>query len=253
MGETDDGVCRIVWLEQPTSTIEVSMTPDGREVTVSRGNGESREASTFDAQGRLTRTEYQGIPTRAPTDITYDAQGYFTDIVTFAEPGDSCTNSYDADDRLTARDCAQAEYTYSYDDNDRIVGYTATPAGGDVRSYTVSYDANDNIVAIESATSHEIYTYNADGTLATHESDWTFPDGKDGTFDIRWTWTYRASGAVSRLEQDGTQHADAPVIDGTPDLTWTFSPSCDAIGAIHPWIYDQHPRTPVGQPLPNVL
>jgi hypothetical protein len=77
--------------------------------------------------------------------------------------------------------------------------------------------------------------------------------GKDGTSDISWTWIYRDNGAVSRYEQDGTDHFDAPVIDGEPDLTWTFSPDCDLIGDAHPWIYNQRSPIDVGQPTPSVL
>lgn len=247
-----DGICRIT----PTEgllPVEITMSEDAREVTVSRGNGESREIHTFDDDQRLVRTAYEGIPTRAATDFTYDAQGHMTAAMTFGEPGNTCDNTYDAQDRLTSRACRNETTTYTYDDSNRIESYTVTPVGGDARTYSVSYDSDDNIIAVEDGTSLYSYGFDSEGRPSTIERDWVFGSGKDGTSDIRWTWIYRDNGAVNRYEQDGTDHFDAPVIDGEPDLVWTFSADCDRIGDAHPWIYNQRSPLDVGRPAPSAL
>lgn len=247
-----DGICRIT----PTEgllPVEITMTDDGLEVTVSRGNGESREVHTFNADQRLVRTSYEGIPARGASEITYDEHGHLTSVMTFAEPPSMCTNTYDSAQRISTRACTQANHAYGYDESGRIDSTTVTPTGGDARTYDVRYDSHDNIIAVEDATSLYSYAFDSEGRPSTVERDWVFGGGKDGTPDIRWSWVYRGNGAVSRYEQDGTDHADAPVIDGEPDLTWTFSPDCDLIGDAHPWIYNQRSPIDVGQPTPSIL
>jgi len=247
-----DGICRIT----PTEgllPVEITMSDDAREVTVSRGSGESREIHTFDADQRLVRTRYEGIPLRGANEVTYDEHGYLTSVMTFGEPPQQCTNSYDSEQRISERVCTNATYAYSYDDSGRIDSTTVTPTGGDARTFDVRYDSNDNIIAVEDDTSLYTYGFDTEGRPSTVERDWVFGGGKDGTPDIRWTWIYRNDGAVERYEQDGTDHADAPIIDGEPDLVWAFSPDCDAIGDAHPWIYGQRSPIDVGHPTPSAL
>jgi len=239
--------CRISWQADDTA-VEVSMSEDERSVTLTKPSQVLHYE--FDAAGRWIRSEITQSPARAPTDFTYDAQGHLTSRVTFAEPGTTCTNQYDTADRLIARDCDGTQYAYTFDTNDRITQVTITNPGNPSVITDITYDAMDRITREESANSRYSYTYDADDRMTTMERDWVFGGGKDGTSDIRWTWNYRSSGGVSTYEQDGTDHADNPFIDGTPDLIWTFTEACDAIGAVHPWIYNYPTIIDVGHPLP---
>lgn len=247
-GETDDGVCHIVWREDG-SEVELTMSTDTRTVTVARD--ELSDQHSFDAEGRLTRTSYLGGPLRPAREYTYDDQGHLISAITFGEPGVvQCTNAYDDEDRIINHNCTGADIAYRYDDEGRIDQVTSDAAGDDMPVVrTIGYDG-ENIISTETATIGETFAYDSDGRLSARESDWTFGTGKDGTFDIRYSWVRDDAGHVRAYEQDGTHHNDAPVIDGVADLQWTFSPSCDAIGAVHAWIYNTPEIIDVGHPMP---
>ncbi len=246
----DEGICKITWRED-NSEVEVTMGPDTRTVTVTRG--ELSDEHHFDGAGRLIRTAYLGGPLRPSRDYMYDAQGHLTSAITFGEPGVvQCTNDYDDEERIISHQCTDADHAYRYDNQGRIDQVTSTsPGGGSPLVRTIGYEG-ENIVSAETATIAEAFEYDSEGRLSARESDWTFGTGKDGTFDIRYSWVRDVDGNVRRYEQDGTYHNDAPVIDGVADLQWTFSPGCDAIGAVHPWIYSEPQIIDVGLPLPTI-
>lgn len=246
-GPMDDGICTITWREDG-SEVEVTMSSDTRTVTVTRG--ELSDQHTFDADGRLARTSYLGGPLRPSRDYMYDAQGHLISAITFGEPGVvQCTNDYDDQDRLISHQCTDVHYGYRYDDQGRIDQVTSNAPGDLPLVRTIGYDG-ELITSSETADMAETYAYDSEDRIDTHESDWSFGTGKDGTFDIRYSWVRDDAGNVRSYDQDGTYHNDAPVIDGVADLRWTFSPSCDAIGTVHAWIYNAPEIIDIGHPMP---
>lgn len=240
-------ICEVSW-QFDTTVARISMAEGARSVTVDRDPQTFQY--DFDADGRWIYSEVSGTPPRAPTDFAYDAHGHLTAAITFGEPGTSCTNQYDGADRLIARDCDGTRYAYTFDTSDRITQVTTTNAGSPSVAHDITYDAQDRPSGDEWTDGRYSYAYDAADRMTTMERDWIFGGGKDGTSDIRWTWNYRSGGGVATYEQDGTDHNDNPVIDGTPDIIWTFTEGCDAIGTAHPWIYDYPTIIDVGQPLP---
>lgn len=244
----EPGVCEVAFGDNEFLHWTLSMSDDAREVRLEQM--EQWVTHRFDADGKLIRTEYGGIPARPAADYEYDDHDRMVEVSVFGEPGDQCTNMYDDDDRLIDRACRDSHYTYGYGEGDRIETLQVLTPGSDPLDIAVSYDDDDQITAIESDGSAYAYSYRADGQIETMERDWVFGSGKDGTADIRWTWRFRADGSVSALEQDGTDHNDAPVIDGEADLRWTFTAGCNAIGEAHPWIYKRPVMIDVGMPVP---
>lgn len=68
------------------------------------------------------------------------------------------------------------------------------------------------------------------------ERDRGYWEQADGTFDIRYSWSYDATGRITSFAQDGVDSFDNPHIDGEPDVEQTFSPGCGALLSAFPWI-----------------
>jgi YD repeat-containing protein len=242
------GQCVITW-QQDRSQVRASMSDDGREVSVVFAD--HTEHHRFDERGLWVHQEFVGGPARAPADFTYDAQGHLISATAFATPGESCTNDYDAEDRLVRHACSQSTHAYRHDDAGRIDQVTLTLSDGRTLVSEVRYDGGgQRPVALEDDDSLYTYAYDADDRMTESQRDWVFGGGKDGTFDVRWSWQRRSDGGVGVYAQDGTDHNDAPVIDGVPDLSWTFSAGCDALGLAHPWLTGEPTVIDVGQPRP---
>jgi YD repeat-containing protein len=238
--------CRITWREDG-SVVRVSMSDDAREVRVQFAD--RAEHHTFDERGLWVQQAFEGQSARAPVVMEYDAHGHLTAATEFGTPGNTCANTYDADDRIVRHQCIAADYAYRYDADGRIDQVTLAQDGGEIVN-ELRYDAAGLPTALENDQTLYTYAHDADGRLASYERDWTFGSGKDGTPDIRWTWRRGADGSVSSYEQDGTDHNDAPVIDGVADLLWAFSDACGPIGLAHPWLVGEPTLVDVGQPLP---
>jgi hypothetical protein len=76
----------------------------------------------------------------------------------------------------------------------------------------------------------------ASDRLETMDRDWTFTTRPDGTSDVRHSWIRDGQGRINGYEQDGTDHADDPHIDGVADIRETYSPGCGELLERFPWL-----------------
>lgn len=80
--------------------------------------------------------------------------------------------------------------------------------------------------------------YDDEGRLVRLDSDGNgLAPTPDGTPDIRLAWTYDDQGNCTGFTQDGTEAFDAPFVDGVPDETRTFDPSCASIAFLPQELY----------------
>jgi len=174
---------------------------------------------------------------------------------------------------LEHRDGTLVDYANSYD-GERILRTEVTPTGGQsIDPGTVEYFYEDaenrelwtrqesvfrpdeslrftwlrtiergHVVRAEQhlpdeTTTNSVWTSTFDGDLlATVERDSGFYEGADGTPDIRFSWLRDSDGNLTAFEQDGTDHADNPVIDGEPDIHEGYSPACSDLLTRFPWL-----------------
>jgi YD repeat-containing protein len=165
---------------------------------------------TTDADGDNEQTAY-----------TYSADGLTTWYEGVSADGTLFSGSTVEDTRgnvllVTSDNGSQTSYTY--DDEDRNLGFVITDAAGTVVSrLTVTYEGTHVGTWTYTLPAYAyVQTYDTDGNLAETTVD---ADG-DGTIDNVWTWTHDAQGRVtaSAYDDDG---------DGIPEETTTTTWSCD--------------------------
>lgn len=211
------------------------------------------EAGLVVSKGQIAdqawRHEFTYDEHQTPTSFNYYWQG---EVV----PSNSWTqvNTYDEEGRLTRSVRTYLDVVghvsvvdYEYTDGEltsesRVSTPDAqtSPAGASVTRY-IREGALVREVIHEFAgviRNRTLAFYDDEGRLVRLDSDGNgLAPTPDGTPDIRLAWTYDDQGNCTGFTQDGTEAFDAPFVDGVPDETRTFDPSCASIAFLPQELY----------------
>ncbi len=212
-------------------------------------NEQGLVVSTGQIADPVWRHELTYDPHQTPASFNY----YWQDKVV---PANSWTqdNTYDEEGRLTRSvrtylDIAGRVSTVDYEYTDgeltsetqvHVPDAQTSPAGAKVTHYV----REDGLVrevtreALGVIYNRTYASYDDRGRLVRLDSDGNgLAPTPDGTTDIRREWTYDDLGNCTGFTQDGTEILDAPFVDGVPDETRTFDPSCASIALLPEELY----------------
>lgn len=185
--------------------------------------------NTYDAVGHLALLEHRD-GTVVEYENAYDGDRILsTRVIPFAgQNHDPGTIEYFYDDAANPDSWTREVSSY---ESDPPLTYTWT------RTVEAGKVTRAEQLFPDEPTPRGIWTYAYENeVLTTIERDQGYWDGSDGVPDIRFSWSHDDQGLLRAFEQDGTDHLDAPTIDGVADFRETYSPGCSALLDEHPWL-----------------